>query len=67
MCVQAQRMWKESPQRLLAVGDLTCDINGSVEFLTKSTEIEHPFFLYNPETEETHDKLDGDGVVMVRR
>ncbi len=59
-------MWKESPQRLLAVGDLTCDINGSVEFLTKSTEIEQPFFLYDVATEETRDQLDGDGVVMVR-
>ena len=32
---------------LLAVGDITCDVNGSVEFLTESTHIENPYYLYD--------------------
>jgi len=49
---------------LLAVADITCDINGSVESLTKSTNIEQPFFLYDAELDETRDSLDGNGVLM---
>jgi alpha-aminoadipic semialdehyde synthase len=59
-------MWKEAAQRLLVVGDLTCDINGSVEFLTKSTDIETPFFMYDVHSDKTHhDIMNGEGVLVV--
>jgi hypothetical protein len=35
--------------RLLGVSDVTCDYMGSIEFLTKFTTIDRPFFIYNPE------------------
>ena len=34
--------------RLIAIADISCDINGSIEFLDKATSIDHPFFHYNP-------------------
>lgn len=51
--------------RLLAVGDISCDTEGSLEFLTKTTHIEQPFYLYDPKTRTTSDVLDGDGVLMM--
>lgn len=61
----AAQLWAEGKQRLLAVGDITCDVNGSVEFLTKSTHIEQPFFLYDVAAQQAQDSLDGDGVLMM--
>jgi len=38
--------------RLIGICDVTCDIEGSIEFLTEYTTIDRPFFLYNPKTGE---------------
>eukprot|EP00466_Bigelowiella_natans_P010616 jgi/Bigna1/87868/estExt_fgenesh1_pg.C_250074 len=40
-----------TPKRPLLVADLTCDIGGSMEFLTHTTEPHAPFYLVKP-TEE---------------
>jgi alpha-aminoadipic semialdehyde synthase len=52
----------EGRSRLLAVSDISCDIEGSLEFLVRSTHIEKPFFVYRPETGEADDDIDGGGV-----
>lgn len=62
---QIQKLWQNNQRKLLAVGDITCDVGGSVEFLTKATEIEAPFFLYDAANNETRDKLDGEGICML--
>ena len=41
--------------RLLAISDVTCDFKGSIDFLEKFTTIDHPFFVFNPETSEISD------------
>ena len=51
--------------RFLAVADISCDIRGSVEFLTHSTPIERPFYLYDARKKESRDALDGDGVLVM--
>jgi alpha-aminoadipic semialdehyde synthase len=50
--------------RLLVVGDITCDVGGSVEFLSKSTTIEDPFFKWDPSTQEMV-RSDGSGVLVL--
>jgi hypothetical protein len=35
---------------LLLLSDITCDVNGSIEFLERTTTIEEPFFHYDPLT-----------------
>jgi alpha-aminoadipic semialdehyde synthase len=40
----------EGNRNLRFLADITCDVRGSVEFLSHSTEIERPFYGYNPET-----------------
>lgn len=34
--------------RLLLLADITCDVNGSIECLERTTAIEDPFFNYDP-------------------
>lgn len=36
--------------RLLGICDITCDINGSIEFNRYSTKIDNPYFSYDPIT-----------------
>jgi len=54
---QMKRLAVEGRSRLLGICDVTCDLEGSIEFLKKYTSIDHPFFLYNPITEERNDDL----------
>ena len=34
--------------RLLGIGDVTCDYNGSIEWLRHFTHPDKPFWVYNP-------------------
>ncbi len=36
-----------------------------MEFLTRDSQIEDPFFMYNPVTGKTTDGVDGDGIFML--
>jgi alpha-aminoadipic semialdehyde synthase len=51
--------------KLVAVGDISCDINGSVEATVKATEPGAPFFVYNPVTGKEQDGVDGDGLLVM--
>ena len=42
----------EQQNRLKVVSDISCDINGSIEFLDRTCTIANPFFQYNPLTRE---------------
>ncbi len=62
---QLKELTLAGKSKLLAIGDVSCDIHGSMEFLSKSTDIEKPFFMYDPLADTTSDSLDmKDGVVM---
>jgi alpha-aminoadipic semialdehyde synthase len=58
---------KGNDRRLIGVGDVTCDVGGSVEFLTRDTDIEQPCYMYDFETNTTSrpGDLDGDGCLML--
>ncbi len=49
---------------LKAIGDITCDPNGSIEF-SKETWIDDPVFIYNPLTEKIKDGFVGEGVAVM--
>lgn len=55
--------WAQS-QTLEAIGDITCDPEGSIEF-SKETWIDNPVFVYNPETNESTDGFEGDGIAVM--
>lgn len=56
---------REEDFRLKAIGDISCDIQGGIEFTMKATEISDPVFVYNPETEEYAMGFEGDGIPIM--
>ena len=50
-----KKLEDEKRLRLLGISDVTCDFEGSIEFLRKFTEIDHPFFVYDPKTDSASD------------
>lgn len=49
---------------LIAIGDITCDPNGSIEF-SKETWIDDPVYIYNPLTGEITNGFDGEGIAIM--
>jgi alanine dehydrogenase len=54
-----------SNQKLKVIGDITCDIEGSVELTAKATESDNPAFVYEPLTEKVIDGIEGNGPVIL--
>jgi alpha-aminoadipic semialdehyde synthase len=55
---------KQHP-RLRVIGDITCDIAGSVECNTHATEPDKPVYVYDPENGETTEGVAGNGPVVL--
>ncbi|MBI4717148.1 MAG: hypothetical protein HY763_05030 [Planctomycetes bacterium] len=51
--------------RLRVIGDITCDIDGSLACTTRATEPDNPVYVYDPRTHETHDGVKGNGPVVL--
>ncbi|KAJ3295229.1 hypothetical protein HK104_002890 [Borealophlyctis nickersoniae] len=62
---QAKQLALEDRLRLLSIADISCDINGSLEFMSHSSTINHPFYMYDPITESTHNSIEGRGVQIM--
>lgn len=58
---------KDENQKLKVIGDISCDINGSIEFTTKVTEPDNPTFVYDPINDRVYDGIEGKGVVVLAR
>lgn len=52
-------------RKLLIIGDISCDINGSVAATVKVTWPDDPVFIYNAETGKTSDGFKGEGVAVM--
>jgi hypothetical protein len=50
---------------LFAVGDISCDVGGSIEFLQHTTTIDRPFFSWNPDTNKVSDEITDGTVAMM--
>ena len=51
--------------KLAAIGDISCDIEGSIEATLKTTEPGEPFYVYHPETGTVRDGVEGDGMLLM--
>jgi alanine dehydrogenase len=51
--------------RLLVIGDISCDIEGSIECTVKCTDPGNPVFLYHPQTREVVDGHEGEGIAVM--
>ncbi len=63
--VALQKLWETDHPRLKVIGDISCDIEGSIECTIKSTEPDEPCFVYNPVTGEAQDGCEGEGLVVM--
>jgi alpha-aminoadipic semialdehyde synthase len=52
-------------QKLKVIGDITCDIEGSVEMTVKATSSKNPAYVYEPLTMEIKDGIEGNGPVIL--
>jgi alpha-aminoadipic semialdehyde synthase len=61
-----RKLWKgPCPPRLRVIGDITCDIDGSMECTVKSTDPTHPVFTYDVEKDEAVDGFAGKGPAVM--
>ncbi|MFZ0388837.1 MAG: bifunctional lysine ketoglutarate reductase /saccharopine dehydrogenase family protein [Calditrichia bacterium] len=56
---------QNSGQNVRVIGDITCDIEGSVEMTVKSTNSENPVFVYEPLSGQILDGWEGKGPVIL--
>jgi len=56
---------KEKRPKLIVIGDITCDPDGSVEITHKGTPIEDPVFVYNPFTQKPLSGFNGEGILVM--
>ncbi len=51
--------------RLQVIGDISCDIEGSIELTLKAPMPDQPCFVFDPQTGKIHDGIEGDGPVIM--
>lgn len=56
---------QQSSPRLRVVGDITCDIDGSLACTTKATTPDDPVYVFDPNTGLVHEGVDGHGPVVL--
>jgi alpha-aminoadipic semialdehyde synthase len=63
---QCRRMWAPGRRpKLRVIGDISCDVNGSIECTVKATEPGNPVYVYDPATGTAKDGFEGQGPVMM--
>jgi saccharopine dehydrogenase (NAD+, L-lysine-forming) len=55
----------KSRPKMIVVGDISCDVEGAVEFMVKPTTIEDPIYVYNPDTEQITMGYHGEGMQIM--
>jgi len=51
--------------RLRIIGDITCDVEGSIELTVKTTRYDNPAYVYEPISGKVIDGWEGDGPVIL--
>jgi alpha-aminoadipic semialdehyde synthase len=51
--------------RLQVIGDISCDIEGSIEMTLKAPMPDQPCFVFDPQSGKIHDGIEGDGPVIM--
>ncbi|MCK5571386.1 MAG: hypothetical protein KAJ12_01435, partial [Bacteroidetes bacterium] len=61
------RNWyrREPVPRLRVIGDITCDLRGSIESTVRITDSDNPIFVYNPESGRVRYGWKGRGPVIL--
>jgi len=51
--------------RLKVIGDISCDVEGSVELTLRTTQPDNPWYVYLPGEDAARDGLEGDGPAIM--
>ena len=60
-----RRLYAAAPPLLRIIGDVSCDIEGSVELTVKETHIDDPVYVYDPAADSIADGIAGKGPVVL--
>lgn len=64
---ELQKLWQdaEGKPKLKIVGDISCDVQGAIEFTLRCTKPDQPTFVYNPISEKAELGIKGPGIVVM--
>ena len=62
---QTYQLTKENRLKLLTLTDISCDINGSFEFMGHASTIDSPYYMYDPLTKAMHNNLELPGIQIM--
>jgi alpha-aminoadipic semialdehyde synthase len=51
--------------KMIVIGDISCDVEGSIEFMVKPTTIEDPIYVYHPDNDQITMGYQGEGMQMM--
>lgn len=61
-----KRIYNQDPSpKLKVIGDITCDIGGSIEMTVKAAKSANPCYVYKPLTDKVIDGWEGNGPVIL--
>ncbi|MCK4330006.1 hypothetical protein KAX02_09210, partial [candidate division WOR-3 bacterium] len=60
-----KRLFKDSKPKLKVIGDISCDIEGSIEATMRITEPDMPVFTYNPQRDDVSTGFKGSGIIIM--
>ncbi len=60
-----KKAFSKGKPRLKVIGDISCDVEGSVECTLKPTPIDDPIYMYDPSTGEITSGHEGKGVLVM--
>jgi len=60
-----KKLFAKGNPRIKVIGDISCDVEGSVECTLKPTEIDDPIYIYNPDTEQITMGHKGHGMLVM--
>ena len=64
-CAQLRELYAGAPPRLRVIGDISCDLNGSIECTVQATEPGAPAYVYDPRSGALRMGLEGEGPVIL--
>lgn len=62
---ELQNVWDSNIQRPKVIGDISCDVKGSVEFTERTCDPGDPYYLYNVPSGELMSSLTGNGPILM--
>jgi alpha-aminoadipic semialdehyde synthase len=58
-------LYDDGAPKLLAIGDITCDIDGSIKSTVRDTEPGDPVYMYDPRQDEAPFGFEGEGIAIM--